>query len=278
MTILRYGQRLSILVSVKGHTFDRSAFGALFDEMPGIAAAIVDQPASARLMTPAGMAGFDAVVLYDMPGIDFLARGGPAFVDPSPTEKAGFLAMLDAGIPVVALHHAIAGWQTWPEYAEILGGRFLYRPATLRGRECPDSGYLPDAEYTARAAGPGHPILAGLPQQIPFKDTLFLYEVFEGDVNPLLRADHSFGDEGFFSTKEALAGRMYSNADWAHPPGSDLIGWTKRARNAPLVYLQPGRGVETCANPHYRQLVRNAILWACASEQRALSTSRKVRT
>jgi uncharacterized protein len=61
---------LNVLVAVKGHPFDRSAFGAIFDEMPGVAAAIVDQPAAGRLMSPAGMAGFDALVLYDMPGID----------------------------------------------------------------------------------------------------------------------------------------------------------------------------------------------------------------
>lgn len=268
MTILRYGQRLNILVSVKGHKFDRSAFGDLFDEMPGVAAAIVDQPASARLMTPENMAGFDAVVLYDMPGTDFLARGGPAFVDPTPAEQAGFMAMLEAGIPVIALHFALAGWQTWPDYAEALGGRFLYKPANVRGRLCPDSGYLTDAVYTAQAASPGHPILEGLPDQIPFKDTLFLCEVFEDAVTPLLRANHSFDAAGFHSTAEALAGRMFSNAGWDHEPGSDLIGWTKRSRNSPVVYLQPGRGPETMANPHYRKLVRNAIFWACAAEQR----------
>ncbi len=262
MPILRYGEALNVLVAVKGHPFDRSAFGAIFDEMPGVAAAIVDQPAAARLMTPEGMAGFDALVLYDMPGIDFRSPGGPRFVAPDEAVKRGFLAMLDAGVPVVALHHAIAGWPAWPQYGELLGGRFLYQPATVRGAPRLDSGYRHEVAYDAVAAAPGHPILEGLPERIPLKDELYLFEVFQDEVQPLLRADHAFVRDGFYSAAQAVAGRMFSNEGWEHPPGSDLIGWTKTARKSPLVYLQPGDGPETYANPHYRRLVANAIAWA----------------
>jgi uncharacterized protein len=262
MPIIRYGEPLNVLVSVKGHPFDRSAFGAVFDEMDGVSAAIVDQPAAAALMSPKGMAGFDALVLYDMPGIDFRSPGGPRFVEPSEAVKAGFTAMLDAGVPVVALHHAIAGWPAWPEYADFLGGRFLYEPATLRGAPRLDSGYRHDVAYEAVAAAPGHPILEGLPDHVPFNDELYLFEVFEADVTPLLRARHAFKRDGFYSAAQAVAGRMFSNEGWDHAPGPDLIGWTKRARKSPLVYLQPGDGPPTYENPHYRRLLRNALTWA----------------
>jgi uncharacterized protein len=249
---------------VKGHPFDRSAFGAIFDEMPGVAAAIVDQPAAGRLMSPAGMAGFDALVLYDMPGIDFAAAGGPAFLEPPAEVKTGLAALLETGVPVVALHHAIAGWPAWPEYGEWLGGRFLYQPGELRGRPRLDSGYRHEVAYEAVAAAPGHPVLEGLPERIPFVDELYLYEVFEEEVTPLLRAEHRFHRDGFYSAAQAVAGRMFSNDGWEHPGGSDLIGWTKRARRSPLVYLQPGDGPVTYADPNYRRLILNAIRWAVA--------------
>ncbi|HVN02402.1 MAG TPA: ThuA domain-containing protein [Caulobacteraceae bacterium] len=268
MPIVRHGEPLNVLVAVKGHPFDRSAFGAIFDEMEGVAAAIVDQPAAARLMTPAGMAGFDALVLYDMPGIDFRAPGGPRFPPPDDATRAGLLALLDAGVPIVALHHAIAGWPAWPEYAEILGGRFLYRPGVLRGVERPDSGYRHDVSYVAEAAQPGHPILAGLPTRLKLKDELYLFEVFEDSVQPLLRARHAFVRDSFFSAAQAVAGRMYSNEGWEHPPGSDLVGWTKRARRSPLVYLQPGDGPATYARRQYRRLILNAIRWAASPAAR----------
>ena len=264
MPTIRYGEPLNVLVAVKGHPFDRTAFGAIFDEMEGVSAAIVDQPAAARLMTPEGMAGFDALVLYDMPGIDFRAAGGPRFVEPPEAVKTGLVAMLDAGVPVVALHHAIAGWPAWPEYADILGGRFLYQPSELRGRARLDSGYRHDVAYEAVAAAPGHPILEGLPERVAFNDELYLFEVFDDAVTPLLRAQYAFLKQGFYSAAQAVAGKMFSNEGWNHSPGSNLIGWTRQARNSPLVYLQPGDGPATYDNPHYRRLLHNAIVWAVA--------------
>jgi hypothetical protein len=43
----------------------------------------------------------------------------------------------------------------------------------------------------------------------------------------------------------------------------------KRARSSPLVYLQPGDDAATFANPHYRQLVENALRWLASPEAKA---------
>ena len=271
MPVIRYGEPLKILVSVKGHPFDRNAFAAVFEDMEGIQASFVDQPAAGRLMNPEAMAGFEALVLYDMPGIDFLATGDkPAVVAPEASVKSGLEALLTQGKGVVALHHAIAGWPDWPEYAEWLGGRFLYKPAPLRGRPCLDSGYRHDVDYHAEVADPIHPIFDGVPGSFPMKDELYLYEVFEEEVQPLLRARHTFVRDGFYSAHNAVAkGKMFSNDGWVHPAGSNLIGWTKRAINSPLVYLQPGDGLETYTNPHFRRIARNAIHWVASDAARS---------
>lgn len=266
MPVIRYGEPLKILVSVKGHPFDRNAFAAVFEDMEGVQASFVDQPAAGHLMNPEAIAGFDALVLYDMPGIDFLTSGDkPGVVAPDASVKAGLEALLTQGKGVVALHHAIAGWPDWPEYAEWLGGRFLYMPAPVRERLCLDSGYRHDVDYDAEVADPAHAILDGVPASFPMKDELYLYEVFEAEVQPLLRARHAFVRGGFYSAHHAVArGKMFSNDGWEHPPGSNLIGWTKRALNSPLVYLQPGDGPETYANPIYRRILRNAIAWVAS--------------
>lgn len=271
MSVIRYGEPLKVLVSVKGHPFDRNTFASVFEEMQGVQASFVDQPAAGRLMNPDAMAGFDALVLYDMPGIDFAAAGDkPGIVEPEASVKAGLEALLTQGKGVVALHHAIAGWPGWPEYADWLGGRFLYKPAPMRGQMRLDSGYRHDVAYDADAADLAHPILQGVPASFPMRDELYLYEVFEAEVQPLLRARHPFVREGFYSAHQAVAeGRMFSNDRWDHPPGSDLIGWTKRAINSPLVYLQPGDGPETYAKPAYRQILRNAIGWVASEAAHA---------
>lgn len=261
---------LQLLVSVRGHPFDRNAFAALFDDMAGISATFVDQPAAALLMNPAAMARFDALLLYDMPGIDFAAETDrPGHLDPGTAFRDGFAALLDEGKGIVALHHALAGWPAWPDYAEALGGRFLYRADVVRGRDTLDSGYRHEVSHEAEVVAPDHPVMASLPARFAMKDELYLAEIFADDVTPLLRADHAFTAANFHSTAAAMAGRMFDNEGWSHPDGSDLIGWVKRAGNSPLVYLQPGDDHVTYDNPHYRRLVENAIRWVASPEARA---------
>jgi hypothetical protein len=265
MGVIRYDAPLRVLIAVKGHPFERDAFAALFDAMPDIAATFVDQPAASQLMTPQGMAAYDALVLYDMPGLDFAHTDKPGFVAPGEGVKAGLRALLDKGKGVVALHHAIAGWPAWEEYAEWLGGRFLYRADGLRGQRRQDSGYRHDVAHTVHVVA-DHPVTDGAPDSFPLTDELYLFEVLEDAVEPLLRSSHSFTREAFYSATAAVTGRMFSNEGWAHADGSNLIGWVKRARKSPLVYLQPGDGPATYADENYRRLVENAIRWVASEE------------
>ncbi len=265
MGILRYGEPINALVAVKGHPFQRDAFAAIFEEMDGVSATIVEQPAAAQLMAPTGLAPYDVLVLYDMPGLDFRASAPPGYVPPPDGFKAGLEAVLDAGKGVVALHHAIAAWPTEEWYAELLGGRFLYRAGMLRGAHRLDSGYRHEVAHAVLVQGE-HEILDGLPSGFPLTDELYLYEVFEDSVTPLLRSSHAFTRDNFYSATLAVSGQMFSNDGWEHEPGSDLIGWVKKARRSPLVYLQPGDGPATYADANYRRLLRNAITWASSKE------------
>jgi hypothetical protein len=253
---------LRILVAIGGHAFDRLAFDALLAALPGIDCEVVKHPEAARRMNPRGLDGFDALLLYDLPGLDFRAtQDGPRVLSPPPWLVEGFEALLRAGTGIVALHHALAGWPSWAGYGEALGGRFLYRPAQVRGRDCPDSGYLPDVRYAVEVADRAHPVTAGLPPRFTLRDELYLCEIFEGSVVPLLRADAEFTRERFWSAAGALRGAGPSREGWSHAPGSPLVGWTRVVEASRVVYLQPGDGPATLADPNYRRLLGNALRW-----------------
>ena len=250
-----------ILLSVKGHPYERQAFYDIFDNIDNIDWTLVEQPASQALFTVKQAEVYDALVLYDMPGIFFHENAGLDIISPSEAYQRNFQQLVDAGHGFVFLHHAIAGWQDWEAYSEIIGGRFFYLPRELRGEMCQDSGYLHDVKHQVEVLA-DHPVTAGLPQHFEITDELYLYEVFEDDVTPLLRSDFSFTADNFYSASAAVRdGRLNYNSGWHHKPGSSLVGWTKEIGNSRIVYLQFGDGPSAYVNPFFRRLIANSIKW-----------------
>ena len=250
-----------VLLVTKGHPFEREPFFSVFDDMEGVGWTHVEQPAAQALFNPEEAARFDAFVCYDMPGIRFDPDNGPVFAEPSDRFKRHFQSLIDTGFGFVFLHHAIAGWPAWPEFAEIIGGRFLYLPGELRGEARQDSGYRHGVTHEVSVVAE-HPVTQGVPPTFSITDELYLYEVFEDSVTPLLRSGHDFSRDNFYSAAKVVRdGEMFSNDGWEHPPGSDLIGWTREVGNSRIVYLQCGDDPVAYANAHFQRLLRNAIFW-----------------
>ena len=153
-----------LLAVTGGHRFDLDALRAMLDgvcENLGWEWAHATQPAAQGWLRAEHAGTWDAIVLYDIPGLA-LARGlEPELSEPSQTTRSGLLDLLAAGQGIVALHHALAGWPTWDAWADVLGGRFLYAPGVLHGHDVPASGYRMD-RYRVDVAAPEHPVCAGV--------------------------------------------------------------------------------------------------------------------
>lgn len=256
--------RFRVLSITGGHRVDLDAFDQMLTTLGaerGWVLAHAVQPAAQRWFDPLLRGTFDAAVCHDVPGLDLRRGAVPTPVGPSPEVARAAIDLLDAGQGIVFLHHALAGWPAWAGWAEVLGGRYLYAPGEVRGRPWPDSGFR-HADYTARVADPGHPVCAGV-LDFPLRDELYCCPVFEDDVVPLLRAEAPAAP--FRETLHEVLGTPRTGASWEHPPASDLIGWAKTAGRSPVVYLQPGDGPETFANPQFRRLLGNAIDWVASA-------------
>lgn len=259
---------LRVLVVTGGHPFEADPFFQVFDADDGIVWAHARQPDVRRWLTQMEPGEFDALVFYDMPGVGLEGGRPPEPEIPASELVEGMGALLDGGQGIVFLHHAIASWPAWDEYAHWVGGRFLYRPGRLAGRDWPDSGYAFGVTHHLAPVDPSHPVLAGLGQGLTLTDEVYLAPVFEDEVIPLLRSDAAFTDGRFWSSAAAIAGRRDTREGWHHPPGSDLAAWAKRARRSPVVYLQPGDGPSAYADPGWRRLLANAIRWVASDEAR----------
>jgi type 1 glutamine amidotransferase len=160
---------------------------------------------------------YDVVVLYDM------------LLELDDKRKANLKAFVEGGKGVVALHHAVCGYQNWPWWHdEVLGGRYLYDE--FEGKK---SSYLHDVDELITPVG-DHPIVRGMK---PFRifDETYKDVWISPKVKPLLKSDHATSD--------------------------GTIGWISSYEKSRVVYIQLGHDRNANLNPNYQKLVRNAIQW-----------------
>ena len=97
-------------------------------------------------------------------------------------------------------------------------------PGALRGKDKPDSGYRHKVTHNISVMAE-HPITHGLPSSFSMTDELYLSEVFDDSILPLLASDYGFNRDNFYSATHAVKnGKMFCNDDWEHPDASNLVG------------------------------------------------------
>jgi uncharacterized protein len=248
---------VDVLVVTGGHPFEAAPFFAVFDAIEDITWTAADAPAT----------GHDVVVLYDMPGLRFTRRDPPVeLIEPTPAQRRVFDDLAAAGTGLVFLHHAIASWPAWHGFAELVGGRFHYRPGRLDDVDYPDSGYRFDVTHTIEVLDRQHPVCAGLDPVFEITDELYCFPVLTDRVTPLMRTTFDTSEPAnFYSADLAIRGQRNHSEGWSHPPGSDLVAWTREVDRSRLVYLQFADGPVTYADPNFRHALSNAINWTARS-------------
>jgi len=135
----------------------------------------------------------------------------------------------------VVLHHAIANYNEWDGYAELLGARYYLRPKTIGGVAKARSQYQHDVRIHVKVADPRHPVARGVQDFVIHDETYKGFDVAP-NVKPLL------------NTEEPLSG--------------PVIGWTKQNGKSRWVYLQLGHGAEAFNDSNYRRLLAQSIRWS----------------
>lgn len=97
-------------------------------------------------------------------------------------------------------------------------------------------------------------------------DELYLSEVFEDSIEPLLANDYHFTRNNLYSAAKATERKMNVNEGWQHADASTLVGWVKLYGNSHIAYLQGGHDGDNYADKNYQRLLQNAVHWV-ASDQ-----------
>jgi type 1 glutamine amidotransferase len=252
---------LNVLVVTGGHPFEEEPYLATFDALPGITWQHAPALESRQYFRPERAGEFDAIVCYDMQGIEFRKPEPPGLLEPPADYAEGFVGMLEAGQGIVFLHHAASAWPAWPLWADVVGARWHYLPGELHGREWPASGYTEELPHRISCIDPSHPLCAGVEDGFDIVDEMYLNPVLDDDKVPLFRTDFDMSPERFYSGELAIRGQLWTRDGWTHPRGSGVIGWVKTAGTSPIAYFQPGHGPSAYANEGFRRVLSNAIAW-----------------
>jgi hypothetical protein len=216
-------KHIRILVITGGHDYNADQFNQMLASLgDSITYQVSELPAAYDMFLPENRNKYDVLVFYHM-------------WQTITEEQANMLAdCIWQGKPLVALHHSICAYDDWPEYTNIIGGKYFHKPTTLNGKEYPACSYIHDLHFKVKIFNSENPVTKGLTDFEIFDETYKGFYV-EETVTPLLTTDE--------------------------PSSSPVIGWSKMYGNARIVTLQSGHDAPTFENPNYRKLLRQAIEW-----------------
>jgi type 1 glutamine amidotransferase len=214
---------IRILVITGGHGYKVEEFNQMLSSLgPQITYQVAELPSAFDMFKPENRDKYDVLVFYHM---------WQTITD----EQAKIFAdCISQGKPVVALHHSICAFDDWPEYWNIIGGKYFHKPTTFKGKEYAACSYIHDLHFNVRIADKKHPVTKGLNDFPIFDETYKGYYVEEG-VTPLLTTDE--------------------------PSSTPTIGWAKKYGKSRIVVLQSGHDVPTFENPSFRKLLKQSIIW-----------------
>jgi type 1 glutamine amidotransferase len=213
---------LALLLITGGHDFERPQFSALFDSFEGMTWREAQHPNANDSYTPEAAESYDVLVLYDL---------NQQITD---GQQAALLAMLQRGKGLLVLHHALADYQAWDEWRQVVGGRFYLAPAERDGKTIPASTWREGVDVPVHIADPEHPVTQGLVDFTIHDEVYGGYEVLPR-AHPLLTTDH--------------------------PESSSTLAWASTYGQSRVVTIQLGHGRSAYENPNYRRLVSQAIRW-----------------
>jgi len=216
------GKPVKAVILTGGHGFQKEPFLEIFKAMDGVEATHVHLKDHSEVFEDTSDWPYDTIVLYNM--TQNISR----------KRRTNFLSLLEKGVGLVVLHHALGAWQEWPEFRRIIGGRFLLKPATIDGVQYKKSGWKHGLDYTVHVADPEHPVTRGVKDFRIHDETYCRYWV-SPKAHVILTTDEKTSDEA--------------------------IGWTRTYKGARVCYLVNGHDAHAYRNPNYRRLIANAIRW-----------------
>ncbi len=217
-------KKIRTLVVTGGHGFDKKAFPATFSGQDDIDITFANRKKGApSVFADISAWSYDVMVLYN-----FRQKLTPA-------EKKNFIALLQRGVGLVVMHHAIAAYPEWLEYPKIIGATYVLKKGVVRdGVAYERPVWKHNVKMTIHVADRSHPITAGL-------------------------ADREILDESYKKWTYHKGNHLLLSTNC--PLNNTQIAWTRTYAKARVFYHQLGHGPQIFADKTYRTVLARAIRW-----------------
>jgi uncharacterized protein len=212
-----------VLVVTGGHDYQQKPFNQMLTYLgKEFSCKVISFPEAFTMFSPENRDQFDVVVFYHM------------WQKITDEEAKNLADCIREGKPLVVLHHSICAFDDWPEYVRIIGGKYFHKPTIINGKEYPASSYKHDLKFMLHVIDPKHPVTKGL-HDFEVADETYLGYYVDPEAKPLLTTDE--------------------------PSSTPVTGWSKKYGKAQVVTIQSGHDSLTFANPSFRKLLKQSIIW-----------------
>lgn len=217
-------KKIRVLVVTGGHGFDKKIFPKTFAGHDDLAITFSDTKKGApSVFKDISKWSYDVIVLYN-----FNRRL-------SPQQRANFVKLLQDGVGLVVLHHAVAAYPEWHEYPKIIGATYVLKKGVVRdGVKYERPVWKHGVKMKIHMEDPKHPITAGL-----------------GDREVL--------DESYKKWTYHKGNHLLQSTDC--PLNNKQIAWTRRYGKARVFFTQLGHGPGIFTDKTFRTVIARAIRW-----------------
>jgi glucose dehydrogenase/type 1 glutamine amidotransferase len=185
----------------------------------------------------AGIASGESFLSRNLDYFDAIFFFGVREIELTPAQRADLLAFVrDDGKGFVAAHSAITAFFSWPDFGELIGGRFDEHPWGV-------------AEATVVVDDPQFPAMRGFPAVSVLRDEHYQLKDFSRDkVRVLAHLD---------------ASRLDLRRPLVHRTDGDFpVAWARNYGKGRVFYSTLGHAAETWDHPAVRQMYFEAVKWA----------------
>jgi len=214
---------LKVLVITGTHKYDKPAFNAMIGNLEGLDCTIKEtgkDPGS--LFENVEEFPYDAIVMYNFRQTL------------SETHRENLLKLLDKGVGLTVVHHAIAGFPGWIEYENIVGATYVLKEQTRDGKHYPRPTWKHGIDMDIKVEDTTHPITRGV-TDFTIHDETYKGWVYHDNNHLLLSTDHELNNR---------------QIAWIHPHPKTRV-----------FFIQLGHDKYAYDNLNFRKLIRQGVAW-----------------